>query len=59
MANDKERQLHWQAAMWAIGHVLSREFECEQQKVPDRIRQLLTQFEAKGKPKKGKSKNEE
>jgi hypothetical protein len=58
MANDKERQLHWQAAMWAIGHVLSREFECEQQELPDRIRQLLAELEAKGNPK-NKDKNKE
>jgi hypothetical protein len=49
MAERKEQQIQWQAALWAIGRVLSNEFECKEDEVPDRIRQLLAELEAKGK----------
>ena len=49
MAEKKEQQIQWQAAMWAIGRVLSKEFECKEDEVPDRMRQLLSELEAKGK----------
>jgi len=49
MAEKKEQQIQWQAAMWAIGRVLSHEFECKEEEVPDRIRKLLTELEANGK----------
>jgi len=48
MADKKEQQVQWQAALWAIGRVLSNEFECKEE-VPDRIRQLLAELEARGK----------
>jgi hypothetical protein len=51
MADKKEQQIHWQAALWAIGRVLSNEFECKEE-VPDRMRQLLAELEAKGKRNK-------
>ena len=53
MADKKEQQINWQAALWAIGHVLSTEFECKEE-TPDRIRQLLAELEAKGKSDKEK-----
>ena len=49
MAEKKEQQIQWQAALWAIGRVLSKEFECKEDEVPDRMRQLLSELEAKGK----------
>jgi len=49
MAEKKEQQIQWQAALWAIGRVLSKEFECKEDEVPDRMRQLLRELEAKGK----------
>jgi len=51
MAEKKEQQIQWQAALWAIGRVLSNEFECKEE-VPDRIRQLLSELEAKAKDDK-------
>ena len=57
MADKKEQQIQWQASLWAIGRVLSAEFECNEE-VPDRIRQLLAELEAKGKRDKGKSDKE-
>jgi hypothetical protein len=48
MAERKEQQIQWQAALWAIGRVLGNEFECKEEEVPDRIRRLLIQLEAKG-----------
>jgi len=48
MAEKKEQQIQWQAALWAIGRVLSKEFECKEE-VPGRMQQLLRELEAKGK----------
>jgi hypothetical protein len=45
----KEQKLLWEAAVRAIGRALKRDFECEQKNVPDRMRQLLAELEAKGK----------
>jgi hypothetical protein len=47
MAEKKEQQIQWQASLWAIGRVLGHEFECKEEEVPDRIRKLLTELEAK------------
>src|SRR5262249_44369146 len=47
-SNVKEQQLLWKAAARSIGHALKYEFECDQQNVPDRIRQLVGELEAKG-----------
>jgi hypothetical protein len=46
----KEQQLLWKAAVEAIGKRLNRELQPEEQ-VPDRLRELLVQIEANGKPK--------
>jgi hypothetical protein len=54
MADKKEQQINWQAALWAIGRVLSTEFECKDAEVPDRIRELLAELEAKGNSDKEK-----
>jgi hypothetical protein len=52
MTNDtKEQQIHWQAALRAIGRVLGNEFECKEE-VPDRIRQLLAELEPNGRGNK-------
>jgi hypothetical protein len=48
----KEQQLLWDAAVRAIGRALKRDFECEQQNVPARMRELLAELEPKGKPKR-------
>jgi hypothetical protein len=47
----KDQQRLYEAAVKAIGRALKHEIECEQQSVPDRMRELLTELEAKGKPK--------
>jgi hypothetical protein len=49
MAEKKEQQIQWHAALWAIGRALSNEFECKEEEVPVRIRQLLSELETKGK----------
>ena len=48
----REQQLLWEAATRAIGRALKHDFECEQQNVPDRMRELLAELEAKGRPKR-------
>jgi hypothetical protein len=52
-SDTKEQQLLWEAAVSAIGRALKCELECEQQNIPDRMRELLAELEAKGKPKRG------
>jgi hypothetical protein len=52
-SDTQEQQLLWEAAVRAIGRALKRELECEQQNIPDRMRELLAELEAKGKPKRG------
>jgi hypothetical protein len=47
----KEQQRLYEAAVKAIGRALKHEIECEQQTVPDRMRELLIELEAKGKSK--------
>ena len=49
----KEQQLLWDAAVRAIGRALKHDFECKQQNLPVRMRELLAELEAKGKPKRG------
>jgi hypothetical protein len=48
--NTKEQQLLWEAAVRAIARALKHELECEQQNVPDRMRELIAELEAKGNP---------
>jgi hypothetical protein len=48
----KEQQLLWEAAVRAIGRALKHDFECEQQNVPARMRELLAELEPKDKPKR-------
>jgi hypothetical protein len=50
-ADEEDQKIYWQAALRAIGRVLSNELECKEE-VPDRIRQLLAELEAKGKGNK-------
>jgi hypothetical protein len=52
MSDTKEQQLLWEAAVTAIGRALKHELKCEQQNIPDRMRELLAELEAKGKPKR-------
>ena len=49
--DSKEQQRLYEAAAKAIGRALKHEIECEQQSVPDRMRELLSELEAKGKSK--------
>ena len=48
----KEQQLLWEAAVRAIGRALKHELECEPQNVPERMRELIAELEAKGKPER-------
>lgn len=48
----KEQQLLWEAAAKAISRALKHELECEQQNVPERMRELIAELEAKGKPER-------
>jgi len=48
----REQQLLWDAAVWAIGRALKHNFDCEQQNVPVRMRELLAELDAKGRPKR-------
>ena len=52
MTTDKEQQLLWEAAAKAISRALKHELECEQQNVPERMRELIAELEAKGKPER-------
>jgi hypothetical protein len=55
MAIDREEQtMLWKAAVKAIGRALKQEFQAKEQKIPDNIQELLSQLEAKGKPKNEK-----
>ena len=53
MVNEKKlEQEHLREVVKTIGRALKREFEIQGKDVPDHIRQLLDQLEAKGTPKK-------
>jgi len=55
MVNEtKEQFVLWQAALTAIGRALRHEFDCDQQQVPNHIRQVLAQFDEKERSKDGK-----
>jgi len=49
----KEQLILWRAAVMALGRTLRREFECDQQDVTDRMRQLLAELENKEKTESG------
>jgi len=46
-ANDDERQFLRGAALKGIGHALRRLFEAEHSELPENIRRLMSQIEAK------------
>ena len=50
MTTDREQQLLWEAAVKAIGRALKHELQCERQNVPERMRELLAELEARRKP---------
>jgi hypothetical protein len=50
--NKEEQVMLWRAAVMALGRALRQEYENKQEEMPERIRQLVTQLETAGKPKK-------
>jgi hypothetical protein len=51
MATDREEQtMLWKAAVKAIGRALKQEFQTKEKEMPDNIKELLSQLEAKGNP---------
>jgi hypothetical protein len=50
--NKEEQLMLWRAALMALGIALRREYEKKQEETPEHMRQLLTQLETAGKPKK-------
>jgi len=47
MAEKNQQNSEWEASLRAIGRDLGNEFDCKEEEVPARIRQLLTELEAK------------
>jgi predicted GIY-YIG superfamily endonuclease len=51
MTTDREEQtMLWKAAVKAIGRALKQEFQTKEKEMPDNIKELLSQLEAKGNP---------
>jgi hypothetical protein len=51
MATDREEKtMLRKAATKAIGRALKQEFQTKEKEMPDNIKELLSQLEAKGKP---------
>jgi len=47
VANPTEQAILWRKAVQAIGRALRHEFECEQKELPEHMRELLDQLDAK------------
>jgi hypothetical protein len=47
-----EQVMLWRAAVMALGRALRHEYESKQEEIPEHMRQLVTQLETAGKPKK-------
>jgi len=54
MNSDDEREFLRRAALKGVGHALRRLFEIEHPELPENIRQLTSQIDAKPKPDKKK-----
>ena len=50
--NKEEQVLLWRAAVMALGRALRHEYENKQEEMPEHMRELVTQLETAGKPKK-------
>ena len=50
--NKEEQVMLWRAAVMALGRALRHEYENKQEEMPEHMRQLVTQLETAGKPKK-------
>jgi hypothetical protein len=50
--NKKEQVMLWRAAVMALGRALRHEYQNKQEAMPEHMRELVTQLETAGKPKK-------